>query len=328
MSNEKSLRLSACYRPLAGAAAGIAGLLLAAAVLPQLVNPDQTLRLTASSEPVVRALLTKADANAPHPKQRPDALPAAAPTISYGDFQLINLPAVRAGAAPVARAHHTALPDGYHDIAVVEHRKNAFFSVVLPLVLIANEEILADRRRLSHAYAIIRTGGELSRRDAAWVSDLAARYDTDPADIDELLLRVDIVPPALALAQAAEESGWGSSRFARKGNALFGEWTWTEGDGIVPTGRPAGATYAVKAFDSLLDSVRSYAGNLNTHAAYADLRDLRAAMRTQAEDLDAARLAGTLIRYSQRGQDYVHSLRTIIRANDLDAFTSAKLTRA
>lgn len=304
------------------------------AVVP--VTTETVAAVPAAAETVAAETVASAPRPKQRPKQRPEPVRVADPARGAGparvanpdDLLLLNLAAVRAGAAPVARATHKALPPAYHDIASVEGRKGAFLSVVLPLVLIANEEILAERRRLSRAYAVVRTGGVLSAQDVAWLDALAARYNTDPADIDELLTRVDIVPPALALAQAAEESGWGSSRFARQGNALFGEWTWTETEGIIPAGRPAGATYAVKAFDSLLDSVRSYAGNLNTNAAYADLRSLRAAMRAEAEALDAARLAGTLLRYSQRGQDYVRSLRAIIRVNDLDAFTTAKLSDA
>lgn len=262
---------------------------------------------------------------APLPKPRPYA-PAIVGQV--GPLKLLNLAAVRTGEAPVHRALHTELPAEYHEIATVDGRKGAFFSVVLPLVLIANEEVLADRRRLTGIVAATRRGTPVTTRDQAWLADLADRYNTDPAETDELLRRVDMVPPALALAQAAEESGWGQSRFARQGNALFGEWTWTEGEGIVPAGRPEGATYAVRSFDSLLDSVRSYLQNLNTNNAYADLRDARAGMRAARQDLDAAHLAGSLQRYSQRGDEYVESLRIIIRANDLGAFSSAQLAPA
>ena len=282
-------------------------------------------RLPIPTATVAAPITAPAFDRAPQPKPRPHV-----PTIvgQVGDLKLLNLAAVRTGAAPVQRALYAELPAEYHDIASVDRRKGAFFSVVLPLVLMANEEVLADRRRLARIFAVERTGGQISAGERAWLNRLAADYATDPQDIGELLRRVDMVPAALALAQAAEESGWGQSRFARQGNALFGEWTWTESEGIVPAGRPIGETYAVKSFDTLLDSVRSYLRNLNTNSAYAELRAARAAMRAGREDIDAARLAGTLQRYSQRGDDYVSSLRTIIRANDLGAFSTARLEPA
>ena len=282
-------------------------------------RPAVTEPWTPSSSLVAAPKVLPPQTWAPQPKPRPH-VPVTMGQL--GTLKLLNLAAVRTGDAAVHRALHRELPAEYHEISSVDHRKGAFFSVVLPLVLIANEEVLADRRRLSR---LARGGAPIGAADQAWVARLAARYGTDPAAIDELLRRVDMVPPALALAQAAEESGWGQSRFARQGNALFGEWTWNEGEGIVPAGRPAGATYAVRSFDTLLDSVRSYLRNLNTNAAYADLRSARAAMRASSQDLDAARLAGTLLRYSQRGDEYVDSLRTIIRANDLGAFSGARL---
>jgi uncharacterized FlgJ-related protein len=138
-------------------------------------------------------------------------------------------------------------------------------------------------------------------------------------------MRVDIIPPSLALAQAAEESGWGTSRFADVGNALFGQWTWSEG--IAPLEQREGkGDYRIAKFDSPLDSVRAYMLNLNTHAAYRSLRERRREMRVRGDQLSGWELAETLTSYSERGAAYVETLHTIMRVNRLAATDSAYLT--
>ncbi len=237
----------------------------------------------------------------------------------------IDLDAIRAGDGAVPRQVAEELPEDLPVIQDVAARKAAFFSAVLPLVLLVNEEIAAERRRLSEIHAQYLAGAKLSLAEQGWLSRLAAKYRVDGADFATLLLRVDTVSPALTLAQAAEESGWGRSRFAQEGNALFGQRTWVRGGGIVPTGRGGNETYEVRAFTTLLESVSAYALNLNTHRSYGDLRALRATMRNGGGDLDAMVLAGALTSYSERGPDYVDSLRAIIRVNGLAGFEKAKL---
>ena len=154
-------------------------------------------------------------------------------------------------------------------------------------------------------------------------------YGLDSLDFDALLKRVDIVPPSLAIAQAAEESGWGTSRFAREGNALFGQRAYKASKkGIVPKERPDGTNFRVRAFDHLIDGVKAYVHNLNSHFAYEDFRDLRATLRAETGHIDGYALAGSLLRYSERGEDYINTIRVIMRVNSLQVFDSAKLGRS
>lgn len=224
---------------------------------------------------------------------------------------------VLSGAAPVPRIFLAALPSDLNRVRSVERRKQLFFKTMLPLVVMVNDVIVAKRQRILEIRNDQANGKQLSSRDADWLAALYARFGVEAGDIDALLERVDIVSPSLALAQAAKESGWGTSRFAQEGNAIFGQRTWG-GEGIVPEDRPEDGTFKVRAFDSLLDSVWSYTHNLNSHDAYANLRRERAAMRAAGAPIDGDRLAGTLTRYSEIGTAYIDALRTIIRVNKLD----------
>jgi Bax protein len=141
----------------------------------------------------------------------------------------------------------------------------------------------------------------------------------------ELLKRVDIIPPALILAQAANESAYGTSRFSRLANNLFGEWTFTPGTGIVPLARPHGKTYEVRRFKSISASLNSYLKNLNTHRAYKGLRERRAYLRSENLPLKSVELAEGLTRYSIRGEEYVKSIKRIIRQNRLSLLSEVKL---
>lgn len=234
--------------------------------------------------------------------------------------------------ASVPRLFLANLPDRLPAIKSVDTRKEVFIRTMLPLVLRANEMVLSKRRRLEAIAARVAEGGEPGKDDRAWLQALADDYGVEiesfPDAIDVLLKRVDAVPPSLALAQAAIESGWGTSRFAQQGNALFGQWTYEAGTGIVPAGRAEGATHEIKTFPHLLDAVRAYLRNLNTHAAYRELRTRRARMRAEGKPLDALALADTLIRYSERGQDYVDSLKSLIRYNRLRALDRLRLAKA
>jgi Bax protein len=137
--------------------------------------------------------------------------------------------------------------------------------------------------------------------------------------------RVDTIPPSLVLAQAANESAWGSSRFAREGNNLFGEWTYKPGTGIIPAGRPAGATYEVRKFSSIYESIRSYMSNLNRNGAYRKLREIREILRDSNQPVTGMSLAQGLAKYSQRGNAYIVEIQAMIRQNKLMRANDASL---
>ncbi len=236
-----------------------------------------------------------------------------------------TLDTVRRGDAPVPRVFLAKLPNDLDAVPEVSLRKSVFFKTMLPLVLKENERILADRHRLIRLKAQSALGFSLPAADRLWLAVLADRYRMKTDDMDELLRRVDVIPVSLAIAQAAEESGWGTSRFAQTGNALFGQWTVETDTGIVPKDREEGMTHKIKAFDNLAQSVSAYMRNLNSHRAYRELRSKRAGLRAEAAPLDGAFLAGALLRYSERGEKYVRSIRTIMDANDLRDLDDARL---
>lgn len=190
----------------------------------------------------------------------------------------------------------------------VQKKKALFFRLLGPLVLRANELILLEHEQL---FAV--------RQGEAYAQNLAeafTRYRVKSGDLDELKARVDTIPPSLVMAQAAEESGWGTSRFADLGNALFGQWTY--GEGIAPLNRRIEkGQYSIAAFDSPLDSVRAYMLNINSHPAYAELRQRRLAGREAGRPASGYELARTLTKYSERGEHYVESLHAIMRVNRL-----------
>jgi Bax protein len=199
-------------------------------------------------------------------------------------------------------------------------RKSAFFDFVRPLIEAENRHVLEDRRHLE-ALAHEADHGWLERW---WLARLAEEYRLEPDElesdelIDALLLRVDAVPVSLALAQAAKESGWGTSRFARQGNNLFGEWCFEPGCGLVPQGRGKGRSYEVEAFASPEDAVASYVRNVNTHDAYRGFRRERARLRAAGQPLSGLRLANELGHYSVRREEYVNEVKRMIIVNDLE----------
>lgn len=198
-------------------------------------------------------------------------------------------------------------------------RKQLFFRTLLPLVLAENLAIRRQRQFLESAFtAEYRLDHITIRRIYAIARQYRIEGDVrDPAFRELLLRRVDEVPPALALAQAANESGWGTSRFAQQANNLFGHWTWNPRQGLVPLERKAGARHRVRVFSDLRDAVRTYLHNLNVSRAYVELRVLRARMRADGQPLDPIALAGGLRRYSERGKAYVREIRALIRSNAL-----------
>jgi len=239
-----------------------------------------------------------------------------------------DLQAVLKGTHDVPRFTLASLPDDLGLARETQERKAIFFKTVLPLVLQVNEQILEDRARLKQLAAQQKKLEPIEALDRLWLAVMAERYGTKRDDIVAMLDHHDVVPPSLALAQAAMESAWGSSRFVREGNAMFGQWTFSSThSGIVPSARDADKAHRVRAFASLSDSVTSYVLNLNKHRAYREYRALRADLRRAAKPLDGLRLAATLWRYSERGTAYVDELRTIISSNDLHRVDGARLSR-
>lgn len=217
----------------------------------------------------------------------------------------------------VPRVYIKRVPKGLKELASVEERKRLFLRIMLPLAMRVNEEISARRERLMSIQTKAISGIPVNANDQEWVENLMKRYRVTDGGITALLERIDEIPTSLILAQSAEESGWGTSRFVRSGNALFGQWAWGDENGIVPKGREEGKTHVIKAFGSLMDSVRAYARNINSHPAYQSLRERRAALRAEGKPVSGWDLAETLTKYSERGEEYVDSLHAIMRANNL-----------
>jgi Bax protein len=227
-----------------------------------------------------------------------------------------------------------ALPEDIDRVPTLNKKKELFLLSLLPMVLMVNDEILQQRQELLAILDRHDSGSPLSDRQRERLDEISGAYrlTADPrADAtarERLLKRVDVIPPSMVLAQAANESGWGSSRFARHGNNLFGEYTFRPGTGMIPERRPAGACYEVRRFPSLYESVRSYMKNINTHWAYQPLRQQRALRRADGLPLHGVDLAQGLKPYSTRGEAYVEDIRTIIRQNRLSLLTAASLRRS
>ena len=236
-----------------------------------------------------------------------------------------DLEKVRARTRPVPQIFLAALPEDLGRLRLVSQRKRLFIGAVLPLVLRANAEVGRERRFLLELRTRLHAGDELAVAERRRLEDLALGYEVESGDLDALLRRVDVVPPSLALAQAVEESGWGTSRFARRGNAVFGQRTWRTGGGMVPLRRENGKRHEVAAFGALYASVHAYLRNLNSHPAYRDFRRLRARARARGGTATAAALIRTMTRYSERGPAYIRAILAIIRVNRLGAYDKARL---
>lgn len=244
------------------------------------------------------------------------------------DRQGFDLETVLQGQGAVPRVFLPAMPRDWRKLAKVTERKRAFTMIVLPLILHANEILLKENERLRTLSARIEAKKALSERNRIWVLKLAELYKVKAAKVTgevvrALRHRVDIVPPSLAIAQAAIESGWGTSRFATQGNALFGQWSNDKGGNMIPARRDAGRTYAIQRFGSLLASVKAYMRNLNTHRAYRKFRAARAKIRAAGEEVAGRPLAKLLGSYSQQGPKYVSALASIMEKNRLAALDRA-----
>jgi len=225
---------------------------------------------------------------------------------------------------PVPRVLVSELPTGLKAMKSVQDRTRMFRKILLPLILQTNETILRDREKLVALRLKIQIGVSPTVAENAWLWSLARQYRVRQGDFATLLRRVDAIPPSLALAQAIEESGWGTSAYARNGNAIFGQETSLEAsDGM--DGVHRGRRFKIKTFASLLEAVNAYARNLNTHPAYADMRVERAMMRARGELPRGHPLAGMLLRYSERGPAYIRTIRTIMGTWKLHTLDGAEL---
>ena len=212
------------------------------------------------------------------------------------------------------------LPNEIKQIESSKKRKNLFIQIILPLILEENNLILLDRKKL---FSILNKNKN-SKKEINWLNRKFRQYGVLNKDIPTLKVRMDIVPVSLAIAQAAKETGWGTSRFALEGNALFGQWTWS-GDGIKPAGADSDTKHKVMKFRVLKASVRAYQRNLNTHSSYKNFRQLRAQLRDDNASLDSLLLADQLDNYAETGKEYTKILKQIINQNSLKDFDDVKL---
>ena len=194
-------------------------------------------------------------------------------------------------------------------------RKNFFIQIVLPLIVEENAKIRLDRKEL---FRIL--GKNINnKKEKQWLKEKFKQYGLNDGDFYSLKIRMDEIPVSLALAQAAKETGWGTSRFAQEGNALFGQWTWN-GNGIKPAGVDKDAKHKVAKFSVLKASVRAYQRNLNTHKSYIEFRKERAIQRDNNEKLNSLVLVNYLDKYAETGQQYIDVLKKIIKQNSLTDF--------
>ena len=214
----------------------------------------------------------------------------------------------------------TLLPQEIKQIENTKKRKNLFIQIVLPLVIKENNYIRLDRKKL---FSILNKNQNTAAENN-WLKSKFKQYGVVNKDLSTLKIRMDEVPVSMALAQAAKETGWGTSRFAQEGNALFGQWTWS-GEGIKPAGADDDSTHKVMKFKVLQASVKAYQRNLNTHSTYRGFRGARAKLRDDGQKLNSIVLAEHLDKYAETGKAYVKTLQQIIRQNNLRDFDDAQL---
>ncbi len=214
----------------------------------------------------------------------------------------------------------TLLPNEIKKIENTKKRKEFFIQIVLPLILKENNNIKLDRKRL---FSIINKSNNTDL-EKKWVEKKYKQYGVPSKDLTILKIRMDEIPVSLAIAQAAKETGWGTSRFAQEGNALFGQWTWS-GEGLKPKDSEKNEGHKVMKFNVLQASVRAYQRNLNTHSSYKDFRKERARLRDIGKPLDSIILSEFLDEYAETGNEYVEVLKKIINQNNLQDFDDAKL---
>jgi Bax protein len=214
----------------------------------------------------------------------------------------------------------TSLPN-FKSYRNIEKRKQEFFSFLKPFILQENARLLEKRERLLQLDAVRQSNRHFSLVEQDWLELLCMEFKLGAFEMEsentwsKLMVRVDMIPVSLALVQAATESGWGTSRFAREGNNLFGQWCFSPGCGMVPDNRSAGASHEVAIFNSINAAVRSYCRNLNTGYVYRDLREMRYELRRNEQPVSGYELARGLTRYSENGEHYVKLIRSMIRDN-------------
>ena len=214
----------------------------------------------------------------------------------------------------------TLLPDEIKMIENIKKRKEFFIQIVLPLIIKENNNINFDRKTL---FNIINKSNNTAS-EINWLENKYKQYGVKSKDLLTLKIRMDEIPVSLAIAQAAKETGWGTSRFAQEGNALFGQWTWS-GEGLKPKDAEEGKGHKVMKFNVLQASVRAYQRNLNTHSTYKEFRKVRAEFRDLGKSLDSIELSKYLNNYAETGNQYVEVLQKIIKQNKLQDFDDAKL---
>ena len=214
----------------------------------------------------------------------------------------------------------TLLPNEIKMIENTKKRKDFFIQIVLPLVLKENNNIRIDRKTL---FNVINKSNN-SAVEKQWLEKKYKQYGVKSGDLSSLKVRMDEIPVSLAIAQAAKETGWGTSRFAQEGNALFGQWTWS-GEGLKPKDADADKGHKVMKFNVLQASVRAYQRNLNTHRTYKEFRKARAELRDLNKPLDSMELSKYLNKYAETGNQYVEVLQKIIKQNNLKDFDDARL---
>jgi len=233
-----------------------------------------------------------------------------------------TLERVRAG-QQVKPIYFTKLPKDLKALGDTTKKKELFIQIVLPLILAENQKILEDREKL---FKILEKSFN-SIGERVWLKRRFKEYKIEDSDLAELKTRMDIIPVSLAIAQAAIESGWGTSRFALEGNALFGQWTWGK-KGIEPKEKDANKKFKILNFQILRASVRAYKNNLNTNNGYKEFREARGLLRQNDEKISGLKLAKYLFRYAATGKEYTASLEKSIKINSLDDFDEAKLLTA
>ena len=230
-----------------------------------------------------------------------------------------DLKGVRAG-QKVKPIYLTKLPKDLNTLGNTREKRDLFIKILLPLILHENEKIIQDRKKLFKILGKnFNTAGE-----RVWLKRRFREYKIEDQDLSKLKMRMDIIPVSIAIAQAANESGWGTSRFALEGNALFGQWTWSK-KGISPKKQDPNTSHKVLQFQILKASVRAYKNNLNTHNAYQEFREERAKIREEGGEIDGLRLTKYLKNYAAIGEKYVRILNDIIEKNSLTDFDKAKM---
>tara|TARA_Y100000590_G_scaffold468036_1_gene649115 strand:+ start:363 stop:1574 length:1212 start_codon:yes stop_codon:yes gene_type:complete len=230
-----------------------------------------------------------------------------------------DLKGVRAG-QKVKPIYLTKLPKDLNSLGNTKKKRELFIQIILPLILDENDKIKEDRKKLFKILGkSFNTVGE-----RVWLKRRFKEYKIEDQDLSKLKMRMDIIPVSIAIAQAANESGWGTSRFALEGNALFGQWTWSK-KGISPKNQDPNKTHKVLQFQILKASVRAYKNNLNTHNAYKEFREVRAQLREEKRPLNGLLLTQYLKNYASIGEKYVAILNDIIERNSLTDFDKANL---